>query len=238
MANNPASADQALQEAFELDGRPKLALLGDIDQPVRLTTQNGSLLLLPPTGISIPVGTHTLTTSDGTSQKFTAEAKQANVFRMSSAGLEHESSATLATNTGSAGQLAPPLVAKDRKGKFYRLAESLLKKPIVILFWSVADSEANEQLSQLGAIASRFGQSIETVAVHTNPKIQKDALRLYLSQPGTSAQLWGDPEIAQQFGVTEFPALAVIDKQGRVSLLRVGPAGVLFDHINDYLETL
>jgi tetratricopeptide (TPR) repeat protein len=238
MAGNPTAADQALQESFELDARPKLAVIGAPDQPVRLTTRNGSLLLVPPTGLSIPTGTHKLFTSDGSEQQLAVSDNQAFVYRVSPTGLTLESTATLASNTGNAGQLAPPLVAKDRRGRFYRLAESLLKKPIVILFWRVSDSDANDQLSRLGAIASRFGDGVETVAVHVDPSIQKDAQRLYLSQPGTSAQLWGDPEIAKEFGVTEFPALAVIDSNGRITLLRTGPASVLFNDINDYLETL
>lgn len=237
-AGDPAAADQALQESFELDKRPKLAVLGSADNPVRLTTPNGSLRLVPPAGLSVPAGNITLATADGQTQKFTIGPDQAAVYRADATGLQQESLATLQANTGNAGQLAPPLVAKDRRGRLYRLAESLLKKPIVVLFWEVGDEDAVSQLGRLGAIASRFEDRIETVAVHTNPQTQKDAQRLYLSQPGTSAQLWGDSEISAQFGVTEVPSLVVIDQNGRITLLRTGTASEMYQDLSDYLETL
>ncbi len=236
-AGDSTAADAALQEAYELDGRAKLAVIGE-STPVRLTTANGSLLLTPPTGISLPAGNISIGPDGGAATKIKVEPNQAMVYRVAGGALQSESSATLVSNSGTAGQLAPPLVAKDRRGRFYRLAESLLKRPIVILFWDVADSGANDQLGQLGAIASKYGDNLETVAIHTDPNTQKDALRLYLSQPGTSAQLWGDAGIAQDFGITESPSIIVIDRNGRVTLTRSGPTEVLFDGLLDYTETL
>lgn len=237
VANNPTAADAALQEAYELDGRPKFCLLGSAQDSVRLTTPNGSLLLAPPTGLSLPAGQISLQPSGGSAQNVTISSAQALVYRSTGGQLSEESSAVLASNTGNAGQLAPPLVAKDRRGRIYRLAESLLKQPIVILFWQVGDNDANNQLSELGAVAAHF-DGVETVAIHTDPTVQKDAQRLYLSQPGTSAQLWGDNEIAAQFGVSEAPALVVIDRSGRITLTRVGPTPVLFGELFEYLESL
>ena len=186
----------------------------------------------------MPAGNLTLSTEDGQKQQLSIGNDQAAIYRVTASGIQQESVATLVSNTGNAGQLAPPLVAKDRRGRLYRLAESLLKTPIVVLFWQVEDEDSINQLTQLGAVASKFGDGVETVAIHTNPNTQKDAQRLYLSQPGTSAQLWGDAEIASQFGVTEVPALAVIDRNGRITLLRTGTAAELFLDINDYLESL
>lgn len=236
-AGNPTAADAALQEAYELDGRPKLCILGE-STPVRLKTANGSLLMIPPTGHSMREGTITATPQGGAPQKLELSANEALVLRASGGSLQTESSAQLVSSAGTAGQLAPPLVAKDRRGRFYRLAENLLKRPIVILFWDVSDSGATDQLAQLGAIASQFEDTTETVAIHTDPNTQKDALRVYLSQPGTSAQLWGDAEIAQQFGIAEVPSLVVIDRKGRITLTRSGPAEVMFDGLNDYVESL
>ena len=238
MAGQPAAADQALQEAYELDPRGKLAVLGNIDKPVRLRTDNGSLLLLPPTGVSVPPGKVSLTSADGTKEAFTLAKDQAVVFRSNDGGLKRESSATMVSNAGEAGQLAPPLVAKDRRGRFYRLAENLLKKPIVIVFWNVADSDAKSQLTSLGAIKAHLGEGVETVAIHTDPSSQKEAHQLYLSMPGTTAQLWGDLDMAGQFGVTSSSSLVVIDRNGRICLTRTGPAEELFREMNEYVETL
>ena len=116
--------------------------------------------------------------------------------------------------------------------------DDLLKKPIVVLFWNVADSDAKTQLTSLGAIKSHLGEGVETVAIHTDESTQKEAHQLYLSMPGTTAQLWGDMEVAGQFGVTSSSALVVIDRNGRICLTRTGPAEVLFKEMNEYVETL
>ena len=47
VVGDSTAADAALQESYELDGRPKLCLVGE-SVPVRLNTSNGSLLLVPP----------------------------------------------------------------------------------------------------------------------------------------------------------------------------------------------
>lgn len=236
--NNSMAAEQALQDAYELDRRPKLAVMGSPDNPVRLTTANGSLRLVPPTAVSVSPGDMSLRNAGGATESFRVDAGQALMFQSDASGISQVTTATLRTNTGSAGQLAPPLVAKDRRGRNYRLAEALLKKPVVILFWNVSDTDSNNQLTSLGAIASRFGSEVETVAIHCDTATQKDAQRLYLSLPSTSAQLWGDATTASQFGVQQTPALVVIDKNGRLNLTRLGTATELFDGISDYLETL
>lgn len=236
-SGNTTAADGALQEAFELDGRPMLCVLGAAE-PVRLKTARGSLLLRPPTSLSLPPGQVTLTPGNGSPQNVDLAAGQALVFRAEAGNLSQVSSALLASNAGNAGQLAPPLVAKDRLGRLYRLAENLLKKPIVILFWDVSDSDASNQLTELGAIAIRFGENAETVAIHTDPKAQKDAQRLYLSLPSTSAQLWGDQSTTKDFGISEVPALVVVDKNGYITLNRGGSSTEMFNELADYIETL
>ena len=238
LAGQPSKADQALQESYELDNRPKLALLGSSLESVRLQTSNGSLLLIPPVATSLSPGTVTLKSEDGEVQTRTVERNQALTYRVSNGTLQEVSTEVLSDNTGNAGQLAPPLVAKTRQGRLYRLTESLLKKPIVLLFWHIEDEDSSNQLSELGAIASRFGDNVETVAIHTNSKLQKDAQRLYLRQPGTSAQLWGDLEVAQSFGLEEVPAVVVVDRNGRVTVTRYGYSSDMFNGIADYLESL
>lgn len=236
-AGDHLAADAALQESFELDKRPKLALLGAPD-PVRLTTANGSLLLVPPTATSLPAGRVTLTPKGGTAQTLEINEGQALVMRLQGTELVTESSATLAASVGNAGQLAPPLVAKDRRGRLYRLAQHLLKRPIVILFWDVTDPESSRQLAELGAIASRLEDNVETVAVHMEPSRQKDAQQLYLSQPGTSAQLWGESKMADEFGVTEIPTVVVINQRGYITSRRSGGAVEMFQGLALSIEEM
>ncbi|HIB68471.1 MAG TPA: hypothetical protein EYO33_26105 [Phycisphaerales bacterium] len=76
------------------------------------------------------------------------------------------------------------------------------------------------------------------MAIHTDPSTQKEAHQLYLSMPGTTAQLWGDLDMAGQFGVTSSSSLVVIDRNGRICLTRTGPAEELFREMNEYVETL
>ena len=236
--NQLGQADQALQEAFELDRKPKLAILGSPRDTVRLKTSNGSLLLIPPTGVSLSPGPISLVTENGTSQALTIRENEAIVYQVQGNTLSEQSTATLSTNTGGPGQLAPPMVAKDRRGRLYRLTESLLKQPIAILFWDVGDEEAAQQLTNLGSLVTRLGAELETVAIHTDPNTQKQAQRLYLSQPGTSAQLWGDRDTANKFGVEESPSLLLIDINGRIIMKRTGPTEELFKDLESYQSQL
>ena len=58
------------------------------------------------------------------------------VYRVSEGQLSLLSQTTLTRESAQDGALAPPLVAKDRKGRLYRLADALLKRPVVIVLWS------------------------------------------------------------------------------------------------------
>lgn len=227
-AGDTAKADQTLQDAFELDGRPKLALLGASTKPVRLTTSGGSLSIFPVNAVSPSEGKATLTLEG---QKLEVDIKpgDALIYRVSNGQLAQESQATLSRASGiQEGTLAPPLVAKDRRGGIYRLADALLKRPIVIVFWSANGTNPLGMLNGLGGLESRYGEKLETVAIHTDPAAQKDAQRLYLSQPGTSAQLWGDSETGKVFGITATPAVVVIDRSGRIVMRDPAPTEGLF----------
>lgn len=227
-AGDTAQADQTLQDAFELDGRPKLALLGASTKPVRLTTSGGSLSLFPVNAVSPSEGKATLSLEG---QKIELEIKpgDAFVYRVSEGNLTQESTATLSRGSGiQEGTLAPPLVAKDRRGSLYRLADALLKRPIVIVFWSAGGNNPLGMLNGLGGLESRYAENLETVFIHTDPGSQKDAQRLYLSQPSTSAQLWGDADTGKDFGVSVSPAVVVIDRSGRIVMRELAPTDDLF----------
>jgi tetratricopeptide (TPR) repeat protein len=238
-AGDTANADQTLQDAFELDGKPKLAVLGASTQPVRLITSGGSLSLLPVSAVSPSLGKATLSLHD---QTLTADIKpgDALVYRVSEGVLSMESQATLSRGQGGAqeGTLAPPLVCKDRRGQIYRLADALLKRPIVIVFWSASGPDPMGLLNGLGGLKSRYGENLETVAIHTDPSNQKEAQRLYLSQPSTSAQLWGDTATGTGFGVSTSPAVVVIDRSGRIVLREAAPTAGLFQELPALIDGL
>lgn len=237
-AGDLAKADQTLQDAFELDGKPKLALLGASTKPVRLTTSGGSLSLFPVNAVSPSEGKATLVLEG---QKFEIEIKpgDALIYRVNEGTLSQESQATLSRASGTQeGTLAPPLVAKDRRGGLYRLADALLKRPIVIVFWSANGPNPLGMLNGLGGLESRFADNLETVAIHTDPGAQKDAQRLYLSQPSTSAQLWGDAETGKDFGISASPAVVVIDRAGRIVMRELSPSDDLFLQLPALIEGL
>jgi tetratricopeptide (TPR) repeat protein len=234
--NNP-KADQTLQDAFELDGKPKLALLGASTSPVRLTTTGGSLALLPVVAVSPSLGKATLTL-DGQTTEVEIKPGDALVFRISQGQLALENHASLTRQAAQEGTLAPPLVAKDRRGSLYRLADALLKRPVVIVFWSAGEANPTGMLNGLGTLKSKYGDRLETVAIHTDPSNQKEAQRLYLSQPSTSAQLWGDAQTGSDFGVTDSPALVVIDRSGRIVLRDLAPTETLFLELPTYIDSL
>lgn len=232
-----AKAGQTLQDAFDLDGQPKLALLGRSAQPLKLTTADGASWLLPGHAVSLPKGPATLSL-EGQNVKFEVGAGDALVYQVGAAGVSLASQATLSKAPQQEGALAPPLVAKDRRGHLYRLADALLKRPIVMVFWTARGPEPATMLNGLGALNARYGDRLETVAIHTDPGAQKEAQRLYLGQPGTSAQLWGEPTTGKDFGVATSPAVVVVDRQGRVVMRDQAPSEKLFSELPALLDAL
>jgi tetratricopeptide (TPR) repeat protein len=237
-SDNAAQADQTLQDAFELDGQPKLALLGDSSPQVRLTTSGGSMQLSAVTAVSPSSGKATLALGTGPALSIEIAEGDALVYRLSGGQLALESRARLSHQSAQEGALAPPLVAKDRRGHLYRLADALLKRPIVIVFWSASGPNGQGMLNGLGGLKSRYGGKLETVAIHTDPKAQKEAQRLYLSQPSTSAQLWGDASSGKDFGITTSPAVVVVDRSGRIVLRDQDPSDGLFKELPAVIDSL
>ncbi len=236
-AGNVAQADQAMQDAFELDGKPKLAIIGD-STPVRLTTPGGSTTLTAIQTVSPTPGKVTLTIGQGEPISIDLKPGDALVYRVSGDQLALESQAVLSRGTSQEGTLAPPLVARDRRGNFYRLSDALLKRPIVVLFWNADGDDPVALLTGLGALWTRYNGGLETVAIHTQPSAQKEAQRIYLSQPGTSAQLWGEAITGKDFGVNGSPALVVIDRAGRIVRREDQLNSQLFIDLPAYIDSL
>lgn len=235
-AGRETDADQALQDSHELDQRSKLAVLGPSDTPVRVTTNNGSVKLVPPDAVSLKPGKITLNTADSGKVTVRVGEREAVVYRVGDDGSLAEQSRAQMVAAEGAGQLAPPLVLKTRRGRIYRFADTLLKQPMLILFWTSEDPGAKDLFHGLGEMEAQFDDHLETVFFHTDPGAQKEAARLYMSQPGTSAQLWGDGDAAAQFGVQEVPALVLVDKSGRITMTRYGTPLELFQDMLPVLE--
>ena len=238
LSNQPGKADAALQDAFELDGRPKLVVLGDGSQSVQLSTTGGSLELWPTSAVSPSEGPASLTPDKGTALPFEVKPSNAYVYKLEAGALKLVTQAQLSQSTPQEGSLAPALVAKDRRGSLYRLSDALLKRPIVVLFWSSQDKDPKALLDGLGAIDARYQGKVETVAVHVDPSSQKDALRLYLSQPGTSAQLWGEAASPKDFGLKGHPAVGVVDRAGRIVMRVDSPTAKTFKDLPWFLDDL
>ncbi len=230
-------ADQALQEAFELDGKPKLALMGEAS-PVRLTTPGGATVLKAVNAVSPTPGKATLSVDKGEPLTLEIKPGDALVYRVFNGQLSLESQAALSRGASQEGSLAPALVAKDRRGTIYRLSDALLKRPIVVVFWTARGEEALDLLTGLGALWTRYNGNLEAVAIHTDPAAQKEAQRIYLGQPGTIAQLWGEPGSGKDFGVTTSPAVVVIDRAGRIVRRETSPNAKLFVDLPAFLDGL
>lgn len=230
-------ADSILQVAYELDGKPKLALLGDLASPVKLTTPGGSQTLLPPTAVSPSIGATTLSTPQQ-SLEIKMHAGDVVTYEVRGNILTLKQQATLAHQGAEERTLAPAFVGKDRRGQLYRLTDALLKRPIALLFWSANNPDAPNLLGGLGALQARYHGKVETVAIHTTPSAQREALKIYLSQPATSAQLWGDEKTGKDFGVSDSPAVVIIDKKGHI-VLRESPAtSSLFADLPTFIDEL
>lgn len=120
---------------------------------------------------------------------------------------------------------APDLVLKDRTNQRWRLAQFLHQSPVVIVFWSAAESDAAAQLDHLSALRTRLQGKVQTAAVHVDPDRSRDAHRLLLARPADFAQLWGDRQIAPTFGLdgSALPGVVLVDTDGYLGFVGSGP---------------
>lgn len=120
------------------------------------------------------------------------------------------------------GRAAPDFTLPDLDGRTHSLA-SLRGKTVVIDFWATWCPPCEFQIPVLNKIHERHGQQGVVVLGVSVDVDGKDVVAPYAAQHQVQYTiLLGSEEVARDFGAPGFPALIVVDPEGRIHSTHVG----------------
>ncbi len=126
-------------------------------------------------------------------------------------------------------QPAPIFTLKDRKNRRWRLFKHLHRRPILLLFWKYDNAQVQDCLQALVGIQARLGEEqFAIAAIHTEPRLAKEAQRLLMILPSSFAQLWDDGSVAHKYKAMpdELPSVILIDQDGFIAFRGQGIIGM------------
>lgn len=127
-----------------------------------------------------------------------------------------------AASPSGAGRAAPDFTLPDLDGKTHSLA-SLRGKTVVIDFWATWCPPCEFQIPVLNKIHEKHGaQGVVVLGVSVDVD-GKEVVAPYAAQHQVQYTiLLGSEEVARDFGAPGFPALIVVDPEGRIHSTHVG----------------
>jgi peroxiredoxin len=119
---------------------------------------------------------------------------------------------------------APPFALEDLEGKLHSL-EDFRGKPLVVDFWATWCAPCVQQVPVLNRLVQDYGpQGVAVLGIsvdHADRSVVADfAQEHQMAYP----VLLGDEALAQRYGALGFPALFVIDAEGRIDSVHFGVA--------------
>jgi thiol-disulfide isomerase/thioredoxin len=119
-------------------------------------------------------------------------------------------------------QPAPPFELLDLDGKTVRLAD-FAGRTIVIDFWATWCLPCLQQIPVLNAFTkSPAGQSVAVLGIAVDAG-GREVVAPFAAEHGIAYPvLLGEESLAFDYGAIGFPALAVVDPQGRIDSLHLG----------------
>lgn len=152
------------------------------------------------------------------------------VFLSSGAIAEEETSSPSTTNgVVRVGDMAPNFTLTTLDGKQVTLADSVGKKPTVLVFWSYFCFPCQAEMPILQEFYSEMGtDKISIIAVSLDgpcydnfvlPFVAENRLTFPIAYDRETNEFF---EIAEKFGVVGTPTFFIIDDQGRIRFIQLG----------------
>jgi len=129
-----------------------------------------------------------------------------------------------------AGAVAPDFTLRDTAGGTFHLAEENAKMPVLLVFWSVFCEPCRLQMPLLQKIHDKHkdaGLSVVAVALDGEPL--RSSVAGFVRQEGYTFRVPIDEldgretfKVADPYGVAWIPTFFLLERGGRVALVRVG----------------
>jgi thiol-disulfide isomerase/thioredoxin len=125
-----------------------------------------------------------------------------------------------AARRGDASEPAPDFTLEQLGGGRIALAE-LRGKPVIVDFWATWCAPCEESIPVLVAFQKKYAGRVHVLGVSVD--WEREAVAPFAKEHGMNYPvLFGDESLALDYGAPGFPALFVIDAQGRIAEAHVG----------------
>jgi peroxiredoxin/outer membrane lipoprotein-sorting protein len=129
--------------------------------------------------------------------------------------------------TAAVNSPAPEFTLNDSKGKPVSLA-SLKGKVVILDFWGTWCVWCVKAMPQIQKVAEYFkGKKVEVMGISCQEPAGADPVKFMKDKNLTYNTLLQGDEVAKKFGVTGFPTLYVLDKEGKIIHVGVGYSDTL-----------
>lgn len=138
-----------------------------------------------------------------------------------------------------AGAQAPDWALATAAGDSVRLS-GLRGRVVLLDFFFKSCVPCIEALPWLQRMHEQYGeQGLAVVGIDPYDASQQDAVAAFLSQRGVGyAVLFADRKVAKAYGVSSFPTLFLIDREGRIACVREGCTGEMEEEMERQLKAL
>jgi peroxiredoxin len=141
------------------------------------------------------------------------------------AAIAKEEAKIIDGNKAIKGQKAPRFEVSTLDGEKFNLEDSLGKKPIVISFWATWCEPCKKELPYVQKFYEKYSDSVDVIAISIDTLKNKKVLTNTVKELGLKFPIGMDPDnkLRQKIYISDkVPFLVVIDKSGKVLLLKQG----------------